>query len=1496
MANVEKLTMGSDTYDLRDASAVHTVDSALSSSSTNPVQNKVVYSALKNQPHFEYVMTSGDLQPTNFSGTFPTTFSALVSHTDFKIALRNPVIVHYLSLTGSDDFITQGLLWFGVNTQITDEWTILFPDGVTFQGALTNGVTGTMSYNSSEQVWYLYDVSAHTPGYKTYTDDAIDGLDATISGLGVGKTITALSETNGVISASASNISIDASQVATGTFPTNRLSRPVQLNNGSINGDVTVCGQVDAMRANRLAFLPANHIIVETTTDNGVTWTAGGATTDQKKQTFAGTRGNALILPKIDGVRNINCGLRITFTAMNYNVPDGTAEGDWYQYWNSTYVASAERYTQLREFYMFVNTITDGLSCLVEAATGANPNNWVTLYNSGSGFALTGYSGSDYIKLNSTCTFGGGTNQTGNYWNYRMTFFTRSSTGGTDLSTSSTTTSQGIYQIQGYGPVSWTNPNNMMFKDHLYNWDENKNATFPAALTATGGLRGPGTAYYGTCSTAAATGDKVVDCPGFVLQDGARIAIKFSNGNAASGAIRLNVNNTGLKTIICRGSSSVSYNPVMKFGSADVLEFIYNGSNYILLDGFRIRELATSSSRLTSANMSISGGGLEYFNATSSMTTGKPPGDSHVLGMHWDNGELWTSQLAISNASARIFTRAQNSGTWQPWREAPLFATNPTPGQVVVADTSSFADDCQVKGVTLNVDGANFDGTNPVKHYGITTLYSNGVFSIIDANYNNTLAQGFRMTINVAHDMSYDTGLKMNIRTSGTDVPGSGDKFIKRNGEIIKSLTAGEVLEFVYDGTDWQQVGGSGGDADVAEQLGEEVDVTDNVPYIYRPTGGDVLTGTSKYETLIGGTVAWNQLAALVASSWTKSASVSISITGNTIRLTSTSATSSVKHASLLVVANHVYLSSGTVVSSTTTTSRFGFFDSAGTALKIFDNNTDQTTPKTGSILYKPTASTNVYALRLANAAAANVYADFTNIQLIDLTLALGPTIADYIYSLETATTGAGVKWFRNLFPSDYYPYNTGELLSVMPTAEKSVGFNLFDKSKAVRGSRFDSSGTTSGSSYNRSDWIRITPNTTYYFKDVCGYSEMSAIFWYGANKEYITNNYISGSSPKSGSFTSPVGAYYVGINFPIAYIDSVCINVSDSTKNGTYEPYKESTYPITPVELRGIPKLDSNNKLYYDGDIRNSDGTVTRKYKKVTIDGTTVTVSNFGATSSGYAVFYSASGSISTTARENATLTCDRFTYSYLAYSAMPVMTFCGLSGAASSIWFILPSSVTSLAEANAWFASNPTTLVYELASPTYEEVAVFPNPQVVDPYGVEEFVDERTVAMPVGHESRYVTNLREKLEEAPSVPVDDGRYVVETKNGVSNYVPETVKESEGYFLVTDGESSSDTWHYYKVGKQVTVSGFYTGTSSTATSLSALPFTPKYGLKFILPVMMISPVMMFYFCQVSISANSKTIGTQGHFSDNGSNLIGSWLNIGQIHSTPITFTYITDD
>lgn len=55
---------------------------------------------------------------------------------------------------------------------------------------------------------------------------------------------------------------------------------------------------------------------------------------------------------------------------------------------------------------------------------------------------------------------------------------------------------------------------------------------------------------------------------------------------------------------------------------------------------------------------------------------------------------------------------------------------------------------------------------------------------------------------------------------------------------------------------------------------------------------------------------------------------------------------------------------------------------------------------------------------------------DFTGFKFklicIDLTAMFGSTIADYIYGLEQSTAGAGVAFFRSIYPDDYYSYDLG--------------------------------------------------------------------------------------------------------------------------------------------------------------------------------------------------------------------------------------------------------------------------------------------------------------------------------------------------------------------------------------------------------------------------------------------------------------------------------------
>lgn len=76
-------------------------------------------------------------------------------------------------------------------------------------------------------------------------------------------------------------------------------------------------------------------------------------------------------------------------------------------------------------------------------------------------------------------------------------------------------------------------------------------------------------------------------------------------------------------------------------------------------------------SRPANINFSTStngAGAMFHFVATSSTKTGKPPENSNVLQMNWDNNGGWDTQFAISNGSSpHSYIRSQNNGTWGNW-------------------------------------------------------------------------------------------------------------------------------------------------------------------------------------------------------------------------------------------------------------------------------------------------------------------------------------------------------------------------------------------------------------------------------------------------------------------------------------------------------------------------------------------------------------------------------------------------------------------------------------------------------------------------------------------------------------------------------------------------------------------------------------------------------------------------------------------------------------
>lgn len=163
------------------------------------------------------------------------------------------------------------------------------------------------------------------------------------------------------------------------------------------------------------------------------------------------------------------------------------------------------------------------------------------------------------------------------------------------------------------------------------------------------------TAFYGTCSTAAATVAKVVAATDFVLETGAKVIVKFTVTNTAASPT-LNVNSTGAKPIYYRGSAiSASY-----LAANRTYTFVYNGTQYELVGDINtnssvtatnitvnastnnsiIRPLLFAASTANPDNKTTSGGGEANNRSVSTTYTGgiNMTGGAFIKTSNWTNG------------------------------------------------------------------------------------------------------------------------------------------------------------------------------------------------------------------------------------------------------------------------------------------------------------------------------------------------------------------------------------------------------------------------------------------------------------------------------------------------------------------------------------------------------------------------------------------------------------------------------------------------------------------------------------------------------------------------------------------------------------------------------------------------------------------------------------------------------------------------------------------
>ena len=418
-----------------------------------------------------------------------------------------------------------------------------------------------------------------------------------------------------------------------------------------------------------------------------------------------------------------------------------------------------------------------------------------------------------------------------------------------------------------------------------------------------------------------------------------------------------------------------------------------------------------------------------------------------------------------------------------------------------------------------------------------------------------------------------------------------------------------------------------------ANALKPSARLENSTPYLFRPS----FSNGYGYETLIGGTCGVNQL----VNTYRADASYAgITLTNNTTYVHLQGLTTVEDNITITTIASDLIPNGHRILATLDGIS--------GNDFKVVCSTPTLISSQYGSFGIIGTAGSSLINIAVGFKSGVNINAD-VRANIFDLTAYFGTTIADYVYTLESGTSGAGITWLKNngFFNEAYYPYGASSLLSV----KTSKKINR-DADNNIIGEY-----TLDGSRKVHRVFGVVTFNGTEDWQDNGGlgvYLYLTGISGSKAGGEFICRlvRVATGQAPTQNmtiNYNYPPTAIQIRVDSALSPADFKTW-LQNNPMEFIYEletPFDET---VNNPELRGVLKLDSNNNLYYYGD------------------------------------------------------TCNDFT-----------------------------------------------------------------NPMVVDANGTEQFVDGRTVEMPVGHSTIYVDdNDATKLENLPDISNDgNGTYLVTQNNG---------------------------------------------------------------------------------------------------------------------------------
>ena len=576
-------------------------------------------------------------------------------------------------------------------------------------------------------------------------------------------------------------------------------------------------------------------------------------------------------------------------------------------------------------------------------------------------------------------------------------------------------------------------------------------------------------------------------------------------------------------------------------------------------------------------------------------------------------------------------------------------------------------------------------------------------------------------------------------------VGGNGTK-VYENGVLLKTLNADTLAKIsgIYDNF----ISG------LAKNLLSKVSQQNVDAYLYRTSGGSLEIGdTCKEKAVIGGSLGWNQLIKngnfADTSDWLiigNPSTGTLTASGNILTWTKGNGGTGIIQSSFSKTLGHRYLVRAYVKPSVNAAG--GLLMTGGGTNDYFANSRLMTANVwnafAGIITATATGTGSFYVYGDINGTQEEGYTcQFENVMVTDLNADFGSTIANYVYNLETTTAGAGVAWFRRYFQKPYYPFTPiGGFTHVKTSGKKVVGFNLFNKNAnqyttfgtaTIDGTKI----TVTGTYYCGID-IDLLPAQYYVRFDVLSSSTARIRFEYDDNT--ITDYKYSSGLITLTQHAKRIYLYCSNGQTGTIVYDKVNVNFHhDGERDGEYEEYEEETYPCDPIDLIGIPYIDEQGNLYFEGNHYNSDGTVDETHYRYVFTGNeTWNYFEDGAAS----FWYMPVGSLPIPASSSVVHTGNGIAMRYQS---------------SFRVYLRDNQNITSETSMNMIFHAG-VEMVYTKAIATQSTATSFTEIQRVWNWGTEQYLpsenDTRPVEVPVGHDTYYLLDIRSKVEIMPDLP----------------------------------------------------------------------------------------------------------------------------------------------